>query len=223
MLASEVMDRASALLNDVGLTNFTYEVQIPFLNIALDELQESLEQNNVGVTNSTSAIYTIAAGTFDIGGAGPALPADLVEIQALYERDSGTTDDFMMMSRTEFLPQIQVLTQWLTYWTWENQIIKFVGAISNRNVKIQYIANNIIPVTTSTSVITIINAKSFLAYRTAALCAEFIGENKSRADDLNVDASLAIDRMLGINTKGRQSITIRRRPFMASYKSRGYL
>lgn len=224
MLASEVMDRAAALLNDTALTVFPYAAQIPHLNIALDELQESLEQNNVGVTNSTSSIFIITAGAIDIGGStGPALPTDLIEIQQLFERDSGTSEDFIGMTRTEFLPQYTVLTDWLIYWSWQNQIIRFIGATSNRDVKIEYVANNLTPVTSANSVINIINAKSFLAYRTAALCAEYIGENKSRADDLNVNASLAIDRMLGINTKGKQSISIRRRPFMSAYKSRGYI
>ena len=60
-------------------------------------------------------------------------------------------------------------------------------------------------------------------YRTAALCSSFIGENQSRADQLNIAASLAIDRMIEVNVKGGQGIVVRRRPFMAAYKSRGYI
>lgn len=222
MLASEVMDRAAALLNDNDQSLYNYGVQIPFLNMALDELEEILEANNVGVTNSTSAIIPITTAMFDIGGStGPALPTGLVEIQQLFERPTGTNQDFLPMTRVEFLPQYIVLMSDLIYWSWEEQIIKFKGCLTNTDVKIEFVKTAITPVTTVNSAINIINSKSFLAYRTAALCAANIGENQSRENDLNVNATLALDRMLGINIKGRQSILIRRRPFMATYKARG--
>ena len=223
MTAADPMDLAASLLNDTAKSIYTYAVQIPYLNMALNELQEMLELNNVPMTNEVSTAIPITTVMTDIGGStGPALPTDLIEIQQLEERLTGTLDPFIPMTRFEFLPMITVLTSSLMYWTWQKQIIQFIGANTNRDVKINYIGAVLPPVTVSTTPIALFNSKSFLAYRTAALCAEFIGENKTRADSLNADAGLAMDRLIGISTKGRQAIPIRHRPFMAAYKQRGY-
>jgi hypothetical protein len=51
----------------------------------------------------------------------------------------------------------------------------------------------------------------------------FIGENETRAGSLEMLATQALDRELGIPIKGRQAIVTRRQPFMGSYKGRGYV
>jgi hypothetical protein len=65
------------------------------------------------------------------------------------------------------------------------------------------------------------NITTYLEFKTAALCAMFIAENPTRAMTLNSEASLSLDRALGIPVKGEQSIVVRRRPFRYSYKHRG--
>lgn len=221
-----IMDRSAALLNDAALTIFTYTAQLPYLNIALDELQEEMEQNNVPLTNAKSADITVPTGTTSIVAdplTDPHYPSDLVEIQAMWESLYGTTDPPTLMIRCDFLPQLTVLTEELIYWTWQNQTIYFLGATSDRTVNIEYIAARYSSFSNvdGSDTINLINCESFLAYRTAALCAQFIGENEQRANDLNVFAKAGLDRFLAVNTKGRQVITTRRRPFMAAYKVRG--
>jgi hypothetical protein len=221
--SGSVMDRSASLLNDTAKSIFTYVVQLPYLNMAQDELSEVLEQNNVPATNEKSSILVVTTAMTDIGGlTGPALPSDLIEVRGAYERLSGSSEDFQIMSRVDFLPPFTQLTESLIYWTWQQQIIYFLGATSARDVRLDYLAV-VMPTlssTTGTDNITLFNAKSFLSYRTAALCAEFVGENTSRAQELNEFAQMALDRFLSINTKGRQSSPVRRRPFMASAKVR---
>jgi len=222
MLASEVMDSSAVLLNDFSKTIFPYQFQTPYLNIALAELDEIMEANNVPTSNQVSAALVITTAMTDIGGlTGPALPTDLVEIQSLSERQTGTTDDFIQMVRFEFLPLTDVITESLIYWAWINETIQFIGATTSRDVKIDYVKRTITPITSETDTITVLNCKTFLSYRTAALCASFIGENPARSEELNVFAEGAITRFVSINTKGRQSIFTRRRPFRAGYKSVG--
>lgn len=220
--AADVMDRSAALLNDTALSVFTYVAQLPFLNTALDELQEIFEQDNAETTNKLATAITVAAGTTQIAQA--SLPSDLVEIQKLYERLNGTTDPYFEMTRVDWLPQDYVNTESLQWWTYQEQNINFVtgGATTARQVLIEYIASLFTAITSSTASINLNNCKSFLAYRTAGLCAEFIGENPDRAQALNGDALLALDRIRSLNTKGRQSIQTRRRPFMAGYKNRAW-
>ena len=220
--AAVIMDFSGALLNDPALTNFTYAAQLPYLKLAAQELREQLELNNVPYSNKTSTAITIVAGvvTLDFTTT-PALPADLTEIQEIWERTAGVDEDYIPMVRKEFLPGYVVQTTCLIYWAWINQQVKFIGSTSDRQLRIDYIADPIAAITASSSTIGFINCNNFLSYRTAALCAQFIGENKERSDDLNVMAQMALDRVLGIDTKGRQAIAVRHRPFMAGYRLRG--
>lgn len=224
MIASEVMDGSAALLNDTALSVFTYTAQIPYLNIALDELQEELELNNVPITSETASIITIVAGIDGIGGGNgqPDLPPNLIEPINLFERTSGSQFSFLQMKKTEFLPMNQVSTAFLIYWSWEGDTIHFIpgGATGDVDIEIHYVKSVFKKIATSNDEIAYNRAKSFLTYRNAALCAEFIGENKTRSDELNGFCGLALSRALGIATKGRQSITTRRKPFMAGWRAR---
>lgn len=230
--AQDVMKSAAALLNDQGLLNdgvptlFTYTAQIPYLNIALGELREILEQYNVQATNATITSLIVPAGTTEIPEYDPnisnSLPKDLIGIQHLWERTEGQTEDYLDMQRLEFLPPYSVQTTCLVYWTYQDQKLKFVGATSNRQLRMDYIADKLPDIIDPTDAINLINAQSFLIYRTAALCAEFIGENTSRANSLNSDANLSLDRFLQIGIKDKQAIPTRRRPFLSGYRGRGY-
>lgn len=226
------MDKAASLMNDTAKTQYTYVAQLPYLNMAFDELQESFELNNIPVTNqTTSPIIVVPIGTLMIGpvdGIGatgpPNYPVDLVEIQGVYERLTGSNDPFVPVHQREFLPHAldNLPAEALQYWIFQDQRIKFVGALTSRDVVIDYIKAIFPNDITVSTVIGVINARSFLYYRTAALCSQFIGENKTRADDLNTMAMLALDRVTGIGVKGKQSIMTRRKPFMGAYKRRSF-
>ncbi len=221
---ADILDRSAALLNDSAKTQYTYAAQLPFYNMAQDDLQEQMELNNVPVTNEVApTTLIVAAGVVTISfSTSPALPADLIEIQRISERLNGAAEDYTLMTRREFLPPFVEQTESLIWWVWQNQELRFIGATTPRQLLMGYIASRLPVVTSTATSISLINARSFLQYRTAALCAEFIGENKTRADDLNGNAGTALGTFLGINTKGRQAIATRRRPFMMAYKNRGY-
>jgi hypothetical protein len=225
------MDKSASLMNDTARTVYTYDAQMPYLNMALKELEEHFQLNNIPVTNQTATEITVPVGTVAIGpfdgvgsGVTPTYPQDLVEIQGLYERLAGTTDPFIPVAKRSFLPHPidDLPTESLQYWAWQDQRIKFVGATTEREVKLDYIAAIFPEIQNQASVIGVINAGSFLWYRTAGLCTQFIGENQSRATELNGFALMALDRVTGIGTKARQNIITRRKPFMAAYKRRSF-
>lgn len=219
------MDLSAALLNDPSRTRYTYVKQIPYLNIAMNELQEMFEQNNLPVTDVLSAVIPIDSGVAELmfRNSDPHLPNDLIEPQFLWERTRGI-DPFVPMNRISMLDKTIAGTQvsQLNNYVWSGQKLHWLPANGDNDIKIQYIRALFTKFLTENDPINIINAKSFLWYRNAALCAEFIGENKTRADSLNTDATLAIDRALGIETKGNQAFNVRHRPFRSGYKHRSY-
>ena len=214
-------------MNDPAKTDYTYPVMLTYLNMAIDELVENLEESNSSPTNMTSTTIVVPVGSNKItpleNPTPPHYPADLVEIQEVSERVSGTNDRFLGLSRREFL-QATPASNSLMFWCWEDQQIKFNpnGALTTRDVQIQYVRQAIALATGPADVIGTINARSYLSFKTAALCCMFIGENPSRAQELNGQAELALERVTGINNKGRQQIMTRHRPFRASYKTRSW-
>jgi hypothetical protein len=229
LTAGTVMNSSASLLNDTARSVYTYVAQIPYLKIALHELQEYYELNNIPATDQISAVIQVDAGVVEIAynaagtAADPKLPDDLIEPQKLWERTRGI-DPYVPMTRVDALPQSMLGVQISQFgiYVWEANEIRFLAAIQNNDIKLEYIRNLFIDPVDETSLINVVNGQTFLEYRTAALCAEFIGENKTRSDDLNVYAGLAVDRSTGIGTKGRQSTITRRRPFRSSYKRRGF-
>lgn len=226
LTAGTIMAKSASLMNDTARTVYTYAAQVPYLNIALQELEEYFQLNSIPVTETTSAVIPVDAGSAEIiynGGIGvPTLPTDMVEPAELWERARGI-DPFIKMTKRDYLPHTieAIQTSQFIFYVWQTQKIKLIAANQNNDIKIDYIRQLFSPMVDENSVINVINAKTFLEYRTAALLAEFIERNKTSADGLNSYAGLAIDRATGIGVKGKQNIMTRRRPFRAGYKRRG--
>jgi hypothetical protein len=220
--AKDVFNRARVHLNDAQAQVYTDIVLKEYLQTALDELAEVYEDNGLPLTDKVTPVaLQLAAGVRDIGGPiGPALPNDLVEITALYERTSGSNQDFNLMRRMDFLPEYTVQTAYNVYWVWQQQFIRLLGATTALEVMIEYVANLFPTIVDANTVIPIINVKNTLAFRVAGLAAEFIGENASRGQSLNGQAGNALDRLMNLSVRGEQFVTTRRRPFRANYKQR---
>lgn len=215
-------------MNDPAKTDYTYITMLPYLNMAIDELVESLEESNSSPTNQTSAVIVVPVGKNKITPTEnietPHYPIDLVEIQGVGERSTGTQDAFTPLSRREFI-QGYPISNSLMFWCWEDQQIKFNpnGASTARDVQIRYVRQAVAQAVDGDSVIGTINSRSFLSYKTAEYCSMYIGENPSRAQVLENQAEKALERLTGINNKGRQQIMTRHRPFRASFKARGWI
>jgi hypothetical protein len=226
LTAGQVMDKAASLLNDTAKQNYTYTVQLPYLQMALQDLRKLLELNNSPVTNEVSSVINCPIGTDSISydnSPNPELPDNLIEIQQLWERAEGT-DPWVPMTRVEFLPHYYegVLINQFLIWTWQDNQIRLIPANTDNDIKIDYVKSLFNDVEDENSELSIINADSYLQFRTAALCAEYIGENPTRALSLNLQARDAFDILIGIDNKGRQAIMTRRRPFRAAWKNRGW-
>jgi hypothetical protein len=228
LTAAQVMAKSASLLNDTARTNYTYAAQLPYLQIALQELQEMFELNGIPVTQLTSAVIQINAGVTEIvyNAAGtptnPSLPDDFVEPQQLWER-LRDTNPYAPMFRRDYLPHgvEDIQRNSFIYFVWQDQKIIVLPSIQNNDIKIDYIKQLFENLVDENSLINIVNARTFLEYRTAALCAEFIERNLTSAGGLNNYAVLGLDRVTGISSKSKQTIMTRRRPFRSGYKRRG--
>jgi hypothetical protein len=230
--AAEIMDRCAILMNDPDKTDYTYTVTLPYLNMAINELNEHLEEANVPITDQTFFQAVITPGHNAVVNP----PLDLVEIQEVAERRLGSeyiivgslrpidsSDSFIVLPRKEFT-DIFPATDSLLFWCFQDNKIQFniAGPTVPIQLRIKYIRRVMALVTNPEELIKIINAKSYLSYKTASLCSFFIGEDKERAGVLESQAVEALERMIGISNKGKQQIMTRHRPFRASWKTRGY-
>ena len=226
LTGTQVANFAAARLNDASQQLYTDAVQLPFLNIALAELQEIYEANNIPVTDQTSAVINVplaAAGLVTIGYTGTAgriLPSDLIEPKVVWESPEGL-NQWTPMNRLDYLPQYQIgqqIGQLLNY-QWATNAIKVLAANADNDIKLDYVRNLFTELTDITTDLLVQNSLSFLGNRVASLVASDIEENEERAQRLYGDALGGLDRALTIPTKGRQRITTRRRPFRARYKN----
>jgi hypothetical protein len=227
LLAGTVMDKAASLMNDTVRTIYTYTAQVPYLQMALQELREHFELHSIPCTQQSSAVISIPVGTTQIiyNGIGvPKLPDAFVEPLQLWERPAGI-DPYIPMHRRDFIPHNLegIPTGEFIYFTWNNQVIEFLPANRINEIKLDYIQELFTPIVDENSLINVVNASTFLEYRTAGLLAEFIERNLTSSNALNAYAALGIDRATGIGVKSKQIIMTRRRPFRAGYKKRGWM
>ncbi len=225
LVAGTVMDAVASLMNDSAKTNYTYNAIIPYLRIAMNELQEHYQLNAISSTEVSTAAIAIPAGQTQIvfNGVGvPTLPTDLIEPQKLWERPTGI-DPYVPMTKREYLPHglEGIETSQFIYYVWQDNKIKFLPANQDNDIKMDYIKELFPQLVDQNSLINVINARTFLEYRAAGLCAEFIERNQPSAASMNTYAVLALDRATGIGVKGKQAINTRRRPFRSGYKRNG--
>lgn len=219
--AGDVMDTAAALLNDSAMQRFTYTVQLPYMKKAFRELRQLMEVVNMPKTNRVAEMLAVSAGTTEISYVTtPALPADLVEIRQLWERPAGI-NPWTPMQRLETLPYSLdgAPTANFILWAWIDNKIHLLETTQDNDLKVDYIAQ-LTNVVDENTTIDVINGQTFLENRVAALCAQYISEDKERADDLNNEANQALETLEIIETKAKQIIFTRRRPFRQSWKSR---
>jgi hypothetical protein len=201
------MDLSSALLNDATQTLYNYTIQLPFLKMVMEDLDQQLTLNGNPINLISEAEIDVPLG--DIALSLPAaffLPISLME--------KGDTDTkFWPMTQRADVTQLQLdQTNVLGYWDFRHNGINFIGSIVDRTVKLTY-WRQLAELIDEDSLVEVASAKNMLALKTAALCAENIGGNEQRANRLEARSGIALDTLLSLGTKNNQGIRVRRRPF----------
>jgi hypothetical protein len=201
---------------------FTYDIQLPYVRIALQDLVADLEINESSYIREIAYIV-VPAGEKQIGGSdpgAPALPTDFRFPINLYERIPNTTDVFMAMKEVKWDIVDNPPSTWHVYWNFREGEIKLPGATRDIEVMVKYV-KNAPAVVSETSVIPYTGADSLLTYKLAALLCRYVGSNEVRANTL---ATLYLDylrKFIGVGVKQRQAFPTGR-PGFRSGGSGGY-
>lgn len=206
-LASDVFYRTRAVLNDVAIDLYTDEVLQPYLRIANDDLSDELVDNGSTVDKEVSTNITLPIGFTTL-----TLPDNMIVPIELFEKDPGQDDSYYRkMHQRDFLPNA-LPTRELVYWTWREQNVNFLGSTIVKTVRMRYyrLITDLIGVN---SPVELSHALNYLAYHTAALAAEHVGQNRMKAIDLESVANAKLSKLLKKEVKQTHGRPVRRRPF----------
>lgn len=225
---SEIILGTASAMNDSAQRFYNNANTLPYLNMALDILQEIYELNDIPVTTETSsAPITIKAGVGRLGfDTTPAFPSDLIEIKQLWESTSGLSQWTPMIKKDtipHYLEDNTTISMFLI-WCLEGGRVILIPSNQDNDLKIDYVGklfNTPIQIKDINVNLPFTNIKTYLEFQTAALCNTFVARNPTQAQILGSLAQDALSRALGIPIKGMQSVVTRRRPFRHSFKHRG--
>ena len=115
------------------------------------------------------------------------------------------------MKQRDFLPNGLPATE-LAAWSWRENTINTNGSTQNKSLRVRYY-RLIAQVVGVNSNVELTHALNYLAYHTAALAAEHIGQNRVKAIDLEAQAMVKLAKLLKKEVKQNQARVFRRRPF----------
>ena len=214
-VAGAVMDEAAALLNDTGKSLFTDSVQLPYLRMAYRDLDQEFTLNGLELNLISEFVTTVTA-----GGAVLPLPLSFFLPINLQEKAVGEADDkyYPITEKADINKLNLVASRTLGVWDFRHNCVNFIAANTDRVVRMLY-WRALTTFIDENSPSEIRGGQSYLAFRTAALCALYIGGNKARSDSLNIESEIARDRLLAVYTKNTQGNRARRKPFRIPYLS----
>lgn len=205
--AGQCMDLAAVLLNDSQQRLYNYTTQLPFLKSVMDDLDQQYTLNGNPLNLIGEAVIPLALGLI-------ALPLPESFFLPISLQEKGTNDTFYSNMREK--PNVDDLnleqTSTLGFWDFRHNDINFVGSTEARTIKLIY-WRFLTELVDEDSLSEIAGAKNYLAHKTAAKCALYIGGNKDRAMMLSAEGEGFLDNLLSLGTKNNQGKRVRRKPF----------
>jgi len=220
--AGQITSLVRSLLNDAAGNLFTDGVLLPYATSAYRKVQRALAnvQSSTFLSDDVLLVVTAVSAVdpslqvsiTDATAPPNQLPTDLLLPLKLWERLSGSCDDFVEMTDLTNhggLPS-QAQGMCLEFWEWRTDGIYFIGATSDTQIRVRY--QKAYPdFVDATSPVLIRNAQEAIAYFTAAMAAAARGAPEaSRWDAAGADA---LEDLLVRATQREQHTTRRRRPY----------
>lgn len=206
-LASVALVPCRLALNDADAENFDDDRLIPFMAMAMRDLVSKLELNEIPSYNEISAVIPVNAAVLTL-----TLPADFRTPIKLEERARNDTSNlFSPMYKRDWEPNAFPQSS-LIYWVYREDSVKFLGATSDRDVKLYYQTIGQV-INSVNSVITVIGLENVLGLLTAKLFAALALRNIELADYINGLYSEQWDEFSRRRVKGKQDLPIQRPSF----------
>jgi hypothetical protein len=203
LLVSDILTEAMALLNDQQKSIYKDDKMLPFVRKAVNEAQLHLHSNGLPLVKEIASALPVLAGATVLVG-----PTDMLYPMELSERASGNTGTYSPMDETAWEPDEPMQTT-LGVWSWREEEVKFRGATTNREVRLEY-AKAFAAIAGVNSAVPWAQGQTFYAARVAELGARYIGENEQRAASLAPDAERAKFELTNIAVKRMQGVPVRR-------------
>jgi len=220
--AGTVTALVRSLLNDAAGNLFTDAVLLPYVNSGYRKVQRALANIGSGTFIQDDVLFVVPAVTAvdpsaqvsitDATAPPNQLPTDLLVPVKLWERASGSTDDFIEMTDlTEHggLPS-QPQDVMLRYWEWRADGLYFLGATQDTQIRLRY--NKVYPdLTDATSPVLVRDSTDAIAYAAAAMAGAARGA--PQAERYDAAAADALDDLLTRAAQREQQSGRRRRPY----------
>jgi hypothetical protein len=220
--AGQITSLARALLNDAAGNLFTDAVLLPYVNSGYRKAQRALSSVQSGAFLSDNVLLVVpavaqvdASAQVSITDATPPpnqLPPDLLAPAKLWERASGSSDDFQEMTDLtghDGLPS-EPQAQTLRYWEWRADGLYFLGATQDTQIRLRY-QKSYPDLSDASSPVLIRQAQEAIAYCAAAMAGAARGA--PQAERWDAAAADAIEDLVLRATQREQQTGRRRRPF----------
>lgn len=209
--AGSVMLRAANHLNDPNQLMFTNTVLLPFLNMALESLEEELGKHEISAFKKVSITIDVDAEDNQLTN----LPVDFIEPISLHERNRDSSEDWVEVDEKAEIDSnliVRPSTQ-IIQWSRRNIGVYINPPSQDREVLLYYIAG-ITPALVAGTVIDIEGARRFLALDTARQASRDLGNSPTKSLSLEKDTDKALNNVITRLQKGDQgSLGTRRKAY----------
>lgn len=192
-------------LNDPSGSVFTDSKLLPLFKEAYGYLQTDLQENGLQCSNGVADGIIVKTGKTTL----PYLPGDFAWPIDLEERLSGSSDLYQPMVNRRWIPSV-LQTDKLIYWDWNGEFINFVGATTDRDIRIKYLKD--FPAVVSELSYARGKAEQFLSAKVAALAHIFISQNQTLAQAANDVAEENLEQI--INMFAKKQMPVRQKPYI---------
>lgn len=206
--AGSVTLRAAQHLNDSSQLVYTSTILLPFVNMALEELEEELDVYDVNPLRNESIVIDVAQGDTVL----TQMPTDYVEAVALFERADGSSDNWVEVKETDWVDVNLDESTTILNWAPRGGQIRITPPTQAREVMLKYLKG----LTEATAVGTTLDiggSLRFLGLATARAAARDLGNSVTKAASYDKDIAKAKDMLVRRLSNEGQGIGVRRRPF----------
>ena len=213
--SGSIMQRSAAHLNDTSMLVYNADVLLPYLNMAIDELQEELGVFEIGEMRRETIIILVNAGDTSI----PQMPLDFLEAISVLERARGSSDEWREVDQVVAIdPNLTIRPgNTLSQWTERSDRIEINPPALDREILLDYVASMTIA-EGEDGPINIESSRRLLALLTARNAARDAGNSRTKADTYEPDIARARDRLIRRLQKKSQEVSGTRR---LPYQGRG--